>query len=102
MKPMALGFVVLLGTFLVGLAIGIGVYFALQAFTGNTDLAQSIGMGVWWLSAIVLFAYANVWLDPFRRSRAGDHRAGSKVQTAEIRGAVLFAMIGGLMGRSQS
>ena len=114
MKSFALGLLVLLGTLLLGLAIGIGLYFALAALASNDELAQSIGLGAWWLSAIVLFAYANLWLDPFRRrgpaeganlrsssaARLRDERL--KAQTAEIRGAVLFAMIGGLMVRSQS
>lgn len=104
MKKLALGFAVMLGTLLVGLAIGAGVYFALAALTGNTDLSQSIGVGVWWLSAIVLFAYANAWLDPFGRQAAAarQRQPGAKAQTAEIRAAALFAMIGGLMMRSQS
>ena len=90
-----------------GLAAGLLISGILNALTGDQQLANSIGAGVGLLSSILLFMYTQLWFGdadsilPRPKSTSllqqwRDAKAESKLQAAELRCGIVFALIGGV------
>lgn len=96
-----------------GLTMGLLISGTLNALTGNQQLANSVGAGVGFLSSLLLFMYGPLWFgDPesilprvkstslLRQWR--DAKSESKLQAAELRCGMVFALIGGVMAAGAS
>ena len=79
----------------------------LNNLTGNQDLADWVGMGVWILSSILFLMYGQLWFGdpdafvakpkPSSVLQQWRHaKDESKLQAAELRCGVVFALIGGV------
>jgi hypothetical protein len=97
MKSTLLSLVLLAGTFLGGLAIGVLISVALTLCGVPEGLATSIGTLIWLTLVVVGISYGSLWIDPpgNRPLRAKEE---SKLRTAELRCAVVFGLLGGAMG----
>ncbi len=98
------GCLLIVGSAVGGLAVGLPVIVILRAVTGNGNLAVSIGTGVWLLTCSTLLAYGALLLtdltDPEKPKTASQRRrfekAQGQLQTAELRMAFVFGLIGGV------
>ena len=96
----------MIGSFVGGFVGGMVAIMVLDAITGNEDLAAVIGTGVWILLSVTFLVYGSLlFADPeeivnppkpkttIQGWRAA--KAESKLQAAELRMGIVFAMIGG-------
>ncbi len=102
-----MGCLVIPGAFGGGLATGLLVSGTLNYLTANQQLAQSVGAGVGFISSLLLFMYGPLWIGdpesvlPPPKSTSllqqwRDAKVESKLQSAEIRCGIVFALIGGV------
>jgi hypothetical protein len=99
------GLAIFLGSIVAGLAIGLAVGALVWSITGDDKIGSAVGTGFWLISAFIIHAYTSVWVaslggfntDEIARSK---DRFQRKLQTAEIRYAFVFALIGGAMTQS--
>lgn len=93
---------IFLGSIIAGLGIGSAVTGILWSITGDDKLASAAGTGFWLISSFIIHAYVSVWIasvggfNPSEIARSKD-RFQRKLQTAEIRYAFVFGLIGGAM-----
>jgi hypothetical protein len=100
------GCLLLVGSIVGGLGVGLAVMAILRAVTGNDDLSAAIGTGAWLLAVSLIFVYASLWStapeeiacppEPrttIQRWRAA--KAKNKLREAELRMGIVFALIGG-------
>jgi hypothetical protein len=96
------GCAIFLASIVAGLAIGLTVGAIVWSITGDDEIGGGVGTGFCGISTFVIHAYASVWIaasggfstDEIARSK---DRFQRKLQTAEIRYAFVFALIGGAM-----
>lgn len=98
------GCAIYFGSIAVGLAIGLLVILILLAATGSEKTSGSVGTGVWLVSSFTIHAYVSVWF----AARGGfneveiarsKERFQRKLRTAELRYAVIFSFLSGVMAQ---
>ena len=97
------GCAILLGSFVMGLGIGLAVTAIAWTITGNDKIASAIGTLFWLISSFIIHAYASVWVVSVGGIGAANDRSNErtrgKLQTAELRYAFAFGAIGAAMSQ---
>jgi hypothetical protein len=79
-----------------GVGFGKGLTSLLQVVAGDDKSTSLVGFAFGLLSFIVALAYLPLWLDPGEYVQPRSGRIDGKIQTAELRFAMVFALVGGV------
>lgn len=92
---MAKGLLSLLISGVLGFGIGKGLAILLRAAEINRDSASIAGFALGFLTFLTALAYLPLWLAPGEYADPRPSGVEGKLQTAELRFAIVFALVGG-------
>lgn len=95
-SSIAKGLLTLLVSALLGLALGKGLTTFLEVVANNGKTASLVGFAFGFLAFITALAYLPLWLDPAEYAHPRTGGFEGKLQTAALRFAMVFAIVGGL------
>jgi hypothetical protein len=93
---MAKGLLSLLISGVAGIGLGKGLALLLRAAEIDRDAASIAGFAIGFLTFLTLLVYLPLWLAPEEFTEPRPSGVEGKLQTAELRMAMAFALVGGL------